>query len=136
MQVCTTDQCNKGCDTTTGKCTPQPASTPCGDTDGNTFTTAGCEVSATDSTLGVCVQTHLFASNSTPCADTDNNACTTAGCNAQGTCDQAHQQKIGAAPRTASDAANLPCTRTFTNRQRPRTIAGRAQERHLCVRQC
>jgi len=41
--------------------------------------------------------------------------------------------EIGAAPRTASDAANLPCTRTFTNRQRPRTIAGRAQERHLCV---
>jgi len=55
-------------------------------------------VSATDSTLGVCVQTHLFASNSTPCADTDNNACTTAGCNGQGTCDQAHQQKIGAGP--------------------------------------
>ena len=40
----------------------------------------------------MCVQTHLFASNSTPCADTDNNACTTAGCNGQGTCDQAHQQ--------------------------------------------
>src|SRR2546430_15710266 len=36
VQVCTTDQCNKGCDTTTGQCTPQPASTPCGDTDGNT----------------------------------------------------------------------------------------------------
>jgi len=48
-------------------------------------------VSATDSTLGVCVQTHLFASNSTPCADSDNNACTTAGCNGQGTCDQSHQ---------------------------------------------
>jgi len=91
VQVCTTDQCNKGCDTTTGQCTAQPASTPCGDTDGNTCTTAGCEVSATDSTLGVCVQTHLFASNSTPCADTDNNACTTAGCNGQGTCDQSHQ---------------------------------------------
>src|SRR3989449_1080581 len=89
-----TDECNKGCDTTSGQCTPQ-TSTPCGDTDGNTCTTAGCEVSATDSTLGVCVQTHLFASNSTPCADTDNNACTTAGCNGQGTCDQSHTVNTG-----------------------------------------
>src|SRR5205809_5603065 len=62
------DQCNKGCDTTSGLCTPQ-ASTPCTDTDGNTCTTAGCEVSGTNPELGVCVQTHLFASNSTPCAD-------------------------------------------------------------------
>src|SRR5207302_230431 len=83
------DECNKGCDTTSGQCTPQ-ASTPCADTDGNTCTTAGCEISTTNAELGVCVQTHMFASNSTPCADSDNNACTTAGCDGQGTCDQAH----------------------------------------------
>src|SRR5205814_2096767 len=77
VQVCTTDQCNKGCDTTTGQCTAQPASTPCGDTDGNTCTTAGCELNTAG--VGVCVQSHLFASNSTPCADTDGNACMTAG---------------------------------------------------------
>src|SRR5437773_3431114 len=88
---CTVDQCNLGCDTTTGTCTPQQASTPCGDTDGNTCTTAGCELSAG---LGVCVQTHLFAENSTPCADSDGNACTTAGCNGQGVCDQNHSSKV------------------------------------------
>src|SRR2546422_6307168 len=88
---CTVDQCNLGCDTTTGTCTPQQASTPCADTDGNTCTTAGCELSAG---LGVCVQTHLFAENSTPCADSDGNACTTAGCNGQGVCDQNHSSKV------------------------------------------
>src|SRR5213596_3360447 len=87
------DQCNKGCDTTSGLCTPQ-ASTPCTDTDGNTCTTAGCEISTTNAELGVCVQTHLFASNSTPCADSDGNACTTAGCNGQGVCDQNHSSKV------------------------------------------
>src|SRR3989442_3025597 len=74
-QVCTTDQCNKGCDTTTGQCTAQPASTPCGDTDGNTCTTAGCELNTAG--VGVCVQTHLFASNSTPRADNHSYACPT-----------------------------------------------------------
>src|SRR5947207_1764295 len=88
---CTVDQCNLGCDTTTGTCTPQQASTPCGDTGGNGCTTAGCELS---SGVGVCVQTHLFAENSTPCADTDGNACTTAGCNGQGVCDQNHSAKV------------------------------------------
>src|SRR5207247_655005 len=83
------EECNQGCDTTSGQCTPQ-VSTPCGDTDGNTCTTAGCEISTSIADLGVCVQTHMFASNSTPCADSDNNACTTAGCNGQGRCDQAH----------------------------------------------
>src|SRR5437016_8011067 len=86
------DQCNKGCDTTSGLCTPQ-VSTPCTDSDGNTCTTAGCEVSGTNPELGVCVQTHLFASNSTPCADSDNNACTTAGCNGLGAGDQYHTGK-------------------------------------------
>src|SRR5438876_7274215 len=72
-----------------GKCTPK-TSTPCTDSDGNTCTTAGCELSPTNPELGVCVQTHMFASNNTPCTDTDNNACTTAGCNGQGVCDQNH----------------------------------------------
>src|SRR5205809_681930 len=90
---CTVDQCNLGCDTTTGQCTAQ-ASTPCTDTDGNTCTTAGCEIDGTNPDLGVCVQTHMFASNSTPCADSDGNACTTAGCNGQGVCDQNHSSKV------------------------------------------
>src|SRR5438477_328243 len=89
------DECNGGCDTTSGKCTPK-TSTPCTDTDGNVCTTAGCEISGTNSDLGVCVQTHMFASNSTPCADTDNDACTTAGCNGQGVCDQSHLQCVKA----------------------------------------
>src|SRR6266576_3187356 len=88
---CTVDQCNLGCDTTTGTCTPQQASTPCGDTDGNTCTTAGCELSAG---LGVCVKRHLLAENSTPCAESDGNAGTTAGCDGQGVCDQNHGRKV------------------------------------------
>src|SRR2546422_9785135 len=83
------EECNGGGDTTRGRSTPQ-ASTPCTDTDGNTCTTAGCEISPSNPELGVCVQTHMFASNSTPCADTDNNPCTTAGCTGQGACDQSH----------------------------------------------
>ncbi|TMA85890.1 MAG: hypothetical protein E6J77_11550, partial [Deltaproteobacteria bacterium] len=83
------DECNKGCDTTSGQCTPQ-TSTPCTDTDGNACTTAGCEVSGSNPELGVCVQSHLFASNSTPCPDTDGVACTTAGCDGAGVCDQNH----------------------------------------------
>src|SRR5207244_287385 len=83
------DECNGVCDTTTGKCTPK-TSTPCTDTDGNTCTTAGCEVSPTNAELGVCVQSHMFASNSTPCPDTDGMACTTAGCDGSGVCDQNH----------------------------------------------
>src|SRR5256884_2718077 len=66
---CTVDQCNLGCETTTGTCTPQQRSPPCTDTDGDTCTTAGCELSeipgvnpaAVASSVGVCVQTHLFA---------------------------------------------------------------------------
>src|SRR5207247_2501062 len=91
---CTVDQCNLGCDTTTGTCKPADVSTPCRDIDGNTCTTAGCEVSTSNAELGVCVQTHMFASNSTPCADSDGNACTTAGCNGQGLCDQNHSSKV------------------------------------------
>ncbi len=94
---CTLDQCNLGCDQTTGTCTPQQASTPCADTDGNSCTTAGCELTpipgvspaAVGSGVGVCVQTHMFASNSTPCADTDGNACTAcspAACTARWSC--------------------------------------------------
>src|SRR5205823_6819634 len=57
------DECNGGCDTTSGQCTPK-VSTPCTDTDGNVCTTAGCEISGTDPEVGVCVQGHMFASNS------------------------------------------------------------------------
>src|SRR5438874_603630 len=83
------DECNGGCDTTSGQCTPK-TSTPCTDTDGNVCTLAGCEVSPTNAELGVCVQTHMFASDSTPCPDTDSITCTTAGCDGQGVCDQNH----------------------------------------------
>src|SRR5204862_387047 len=48
------DECNGGCDTTSGQGTPK-ASTPCTDTDGNVCTIAGCEISPTNSDLGVCV---------------------------------------------------------------------------------
>src|SRR5438093_271207 len=104
---CTVDECNQGCDTTSGQCTPQ-TSTPCTDSDGNTCTTAGCEVSTTNADLGVCVQTHMFASNSTPCADSDGNACTTAGCNGQGVCDQNHMTKTC----PAADQCNGGCDAT------------------------
>src|SRR6266702_3166735 len=64
------DECNGGCDTTSGQCTPK-ASTPCTDTDGNVCTLAGCEISPSNAELGVCVQTHTFATDSTPCPDGD-----------------------------------------------------------------
>jgi hypothetical protein len=89
---CPTTECNTGvCDTGTGLCVPVQPSTPCGDTDQNVCTTAGCELDNPE--LGVCVQTHIFADNSTPCPDADNNACTTPGCNGLGLCDQAHVTK-------------------------------------------
>src|SRR5436189_251126 len=114
---CTVDQCNLGCDTTTGTCQAADVSTPCADTDGKTCTTAGCERSeiqgvtnpaAVASSVGVCVQTHLFAENSTPCADSDNNACTTAGCNGQGVCDQNHGSKVC----PLADECNTGCDTT------------------------
>src|SRR5204863_7019096 len=88
---------NGGCDATSGEGTPK-VSTPCTDTDGNVCTLAGCEISTTDPNLGVCVQTHMFASDSTPCTDTDGQTCTTAGCNGQGVCDQNHQSNCQRCP--------------------------------------
>jgi hypothetical protein len=104
---CTTNACNQ----VTGQCVPAnvPDSTPCGDTDNNACTDAGCEA-------GQCVQGHLMTvctpdgdectedppcnpetglcehpnvPDSTPCSDADNNACTTPGCEA-GDCVQTH----------------------------------------------
>src|SRR5204862_6443334 len=83
------DECNGGCDATSGKCTPK-TSTPCTDTDGNICTIAGCELSPTNPDLGVCVQNHMFEHDSVPCPDSDGNACTTAGCNGPGVCAQNH----------------------------------------------
>src|SRR5207249_2142911 len=114
------DECNGVCDTTTGKCTPK-TSTPCTDSDGNTCTTAGCEISPTNAELGVCVQTHMFASNSTPCADTDGNTCTTAGCeidptNAdRGVCVQTHMFASNSTPCADTDGNN--CTTAGCNGQ-------------------
>src|SRR5438094_43064 len=87
------DDDTAGPDAATGQGTPK-TSPPCTDTDGNVCTIAGCEVSPTNSELGVCVQNHMFASDSTPCPDTDNDSCTTAGCNGQGVCDQTHMQCV------------------------------------------
>src|SRR5436190_404427 len=105
------DECNKGCDSTSGQCTPQ-TSTPCTDTDGNACTTAGCEVDGTNPELGVCVQSHLFASNSTPCADTDGSSCTMAGCNGQGVCDQTHVSNCQQCPN-AFTGLNLGAASNF-----------------------
>src|SRR5207249_2331699 len=88
------DECNGGCDKTTGQCTPK-VSTPCTDTDNNICTIAGCELSPGDPTTGVCVQNHMFEHDSVPCPDTDGNACTTAGCNGAGVCDQSHMVNPG-----------------------------------------
>ena len=44
--TCTLDQCNLGCDQTTGTCTPKGDSTPCTDSDNDLCTTAGCELNA------------------------------------------------------------------------------------------
>src|SRR5207253_7491443 len=75
---------------------------PWGDTDGNTCTTAGCELNTAG--VGVCVQTDLVASNSTPGAGSDGNACTTAGCNGAGTCDQNHSVQV-----CTTDQCNKGC---------------------------
>src|SRR5436190_12679398 len=101
------DQCNGGCDTTSGQCTPK-TSTPCTDTDGNVCTLAGCEVSPGNAELGVCVQTHTFATDSTPCPDGDSNACTTAGCNGAGVCDTRRATN----PCPAVDQCNGGCDAT------------------------
>src|SRR5207253_1255723 len=101
------DECNQGCDTTSGQCTPQ-ASAPCAETDGHMCSTARFGTAAVASSVGVCVQTHLFAANSTPCADSDGNACTTAGCNGQGVCDQNHSSKVC----PGADQCNKGCDTT------------------------
>src|SRR5438552_16895055 len=63
---CAVDECNQGCDQTTGTCTPKGDSTPCTDTDNDLCTTAGCELGVTPGVVGnavggvsVCVQTHM-----------------------------------------------------------------------------
>src|SRR5437762_14058855 len=120
------DECNGGCDPTTGQCTPK-TSTPCTDTDGNVCTIAGCEA-------GVCVQTHMSATDSTPCPDSDGNACTTAGCNGPGVCDQNHMNRPRAglarthgccAPPPAHTQPNPGAGRPSTGRD-VGTIAGAA----------
>src|SRR5204862_7311954 len=100
-----------GCDEqVTGMCQAQTASTPCGDTDGNACTTAGCELNTAG--LGVCVQTHLFASNSTPCADTVGSAWTRAGCKGAGAGDQNHNVQVCTTDQSnkGSDTTTGKCT--------------------------
>src|SRR6266567_1049964 len=99
---CTIDECNNGCDQTTGTCVAKDASTPCTDTDGNSCTTAGCELNA--SNVMVCAQTHVSAPNNTPCGtDADTTDCLLPAC-VSGVC----QQKT--IPDT--NKVNMPCTST------------------------
>src|SRR5437667_133347 len=116
---CTVDDCNLGCDQTTGTCTPKGDSTPCTDSDNDLCTTAGCELNAAG--VGVCLQTHkqktdgtvdecnmdgvgttgtcTAKEDSTPCTDNDNDLCTTAGCEKNaggvGQCVQTHRVNPG-----------------------------------------
>src|SRR5437667_7743197 len=83
------DECNGVCDSTTGKCTPK-TSTPCTDSDGNTCTTAGCEMSPTNPELGVSGRAHVLTPDSSRCRITAATCKTKAGCNGQETCDQNH----------------------------------------------
>ncbi len=128
--MCTGTECaTSACNQDTGQCVPTnvPDSTPCGDTDQNLCTTAGCEA-------GQCVQTHMTTTctpdtndctsdpacnpatgacdhppvpDSTPCTDADANACTTAGCEA-GQCVQTHQT-ITCTPDTNECTNDPPC---------------------------
>jgi hypothetical protein len=85
---CADGECfDQACNQNTGLCeqTDEPASTPCGDVDGNVCTVAGCDGA------GSCDQNHIFTPDSTPCPDTDGDQCTDAGCDGNGTCDQNHQ---------------------------------------------
>src|SRR3989475_12783842 len=61
--ACTVDDCNLGCVPATGLCTAKDDSTPCGDTDGNLCTTAGCEKNAAG--VGICLQTHKVRTDCT-----------------------------------------------------------------------
>lgn len=124
--TCTDTECSTAaCNQTTGLCdlTPKGSSTPCGDTDQNACTTAGCDG------LGNCVQTHMTTvcqpdtnectddppcnpqtglcehpptADSTPCTDTDSDTCTTAGCDGLGTCNQAHIMCVTTTTTTTS----------------------------------
>jgi hypothetical protein len=118
---CSTAVCNQ----VSGMCdfTPKASSIPCGDTDANACTTAGCDGA------GNCVQTHVVTvcqpdtnectddppcdtqtgmcthpptAGSTPCTDTDADACTTAGCDGQGTCNQSHIMCVTTTTTTTS----------------------------------
>ena len=158
---CTTDQCDSSancafvgnvacapavppceggelCDPPTGNCIPQadaPDSTPCGDTDANACTTAGCDG------LGICSQTHVVTvcppdtnectddppcnpqtgmcehppkPDSTPCTDTDGDICTTAGC-AVGTCNQSHIICVTTTTSTSSTTTTSTSTSSSTS---------------------
>jgi len=87
---------------------------------------SGCEVSATNADLGVCVQTHMFASNSTPCADTDGNACTTAGCNGQGCATRTTPARSVRARMSATGAATPPAG---SAREDQHTVHGHGRQR-------
>src|SRR4029453_19172542 len=114
--TCAGTECtNSACNQDTGECVPTNVedSTPCGDTDDNACTQAGCEA-------GNCVQVHMTTicepddnectqdpacnpatglckhppvDESTPCSGSDGNACTMAGCEA-GSCVQGHMTTV------------------------------------------
>ena len=131
--TCTDIECSTAaCNQTTGMCdlTPKASSTPCGDTDANACTTAGCDGEGTcsqthlttvcppdsnectddppcDPQTGTC--THPPTAASTPCTDTDNDACTTAGCDGEGTCNQSHILCVTTTTTTSTTSTTLAC---------------------------
>src|SRR5206468_1532862 len=105
---CPTDQCNQGCNPTTGLCTPAPPSTspctPAGPVDPCQI--PGCEIDPANAQHGICVAGHLSQpDSSTPpgCSaeadKPDNDLCTHPGCLA-GHCEPAH---------TRTPCATHPC---------------------------
>jgi len=88
---CPTDQCNQGCNPTTGMCTPVPPSTTCTpDVTAGPCQMPGCEIDPANAKHGICVATHMNKPDSTTCGPdtTPGDACTP-GCEA-GQCVQTH----------------------------------------------
>src|SRR5205823_14349521 len=103
---CASHDANNACTQPHASQSTPKTSTPCTDTDGNVCTIAGCDA-------GVCVQTHMSATDSTPCPDSDGNACTTAGCNGAGVCDQSHMTQPCPGPGACHGGCD-PTTGTCT----------------------
>src|SRR5438034_1332917 len=88
---CPTDQCNQGCNPTTGMCTPVPPSTTCTpDVTAGPCQMPGCDIDPANAKHGICVASHMNKPDSTTCGPdtTPGDACVP-GCEA-GQCVQTH----------------------------------------------